>query len=199
LNHFAIDKLTGPPAGGLIIDHSTLILDNALWIRYHLFAAPIIIENNMEHLIAKTKDKAKSLITLIGYEADPIVTFKDNVIFVNIEIDSPALLIGKGGEGLDALQHILRTMLGRDMAEERKVIVIDISGYRDKKSEATERFAREKALTVLATGIPEELLPMSSYERRVVHMIVSSIADVETESVGEGKDRRVVIKPKKQS
>ncbi|OPZ22959.1 MAG: R3H domain protein [bacterium ADurb.BinA186] len=150
----------------------------------------------MQELTSKVKNKAKDLIALIGYEADPIVTFRDSVIFVNVEIDSPGLLIGKGGEGLDALQHILRTMLGREMAEERMALVIDISGYRDKKVESTKKFAREKALMVITTGIPEELPAMSSFERRAVHMVVANIADVETESIGEGRERRVVIKPK---
>lgn len=153
----------------------------------------------MQDLIIKIKDKTKGVVELIGFDCDPIITNSDNVIFVNLNIESPALLIGKGGEGLDSLQHIVRSMLGREMSEHQKTIVVDIAGYRDKKIEGTKKHAREKAFTVLATGIAEELPPMSSFERREVHMVIANIADVESESVGIGRDRRIVIKPKKNS
>lgn len=151
----------------------------------------------MEELILKIKDNSKNLLDLIGFEGVPVVTFRENVVFVNIQVDSPALLIGKGGEGLEALQHVLRSIMGKELADHEKTIVIDIAGYRDKKTESMKKYAKEKAFAVLATGISEELSPMSSYDRRIVHMVVSTIADVESESVGMGRERRIVIKPMK--
>ncbi|MFA7244262.1 MAG: R3H domain-containing nucleic acid-binding protein [Patescibacteria group bacterium] len=151
----------------------------------------------MEELILKIKDNSKNLLDLMGFDADPIVTFKDNIVFMNFNLESPALLIGKGGEGLESFQHILRSIMGKEIAQHNKSLVIDIDGYRDKRIEGTKKHAREKAFQVLATGISEELSPMSSYERRIVHMVVSNIADVESESIGTGQDRRIVIKPKK--
>ena len=118
-------------------------------------------------------------------------------MIVNVQCDEPALLIGRGGEGIDAIQHILRSMLRRDLMEKRANVILDIAGYRDKRNDRVQRNARERALQVLSTGIEEILPPMSSYERRLVHMIVKNIADVETESEGEGRERKIVIRPKK--
>lgn len=151
----------------------------------------------MEKLVISIKDSSKGLIEPLGFDVEPVVTFDDRIVMVNIQLDEPALLIGRGGEGINALQHILRSIHKNDLMEKQANIVLDIANYRDKRNDRLQRDAREKALQVLSTGIEEELPPMSSYERRLVHMIVKNVADVETESMGEGKDRRIVIKPKK--
>ena len=151
----------------------------------------------METLIIKVKDVSNDLIGSLGFDVDPIVTHGDGIVIVNVQCDEPALLIGRGGEGIDAIQHILRSMLRRDLMEKRANVILDIAGYRDKRNDRVQRNARERALQVLSTGIEEILPPMSSYERRLVHMIVKNIADVETESEGEGRERKVVIRPKK--
>jgi predicted RNA-binding protein Jag len=154
----------------------------------------------MEDLIVKIKNRSGEIAALLGFESEAIVTQSDGVIHVNIQtVDSPAILIGRGGEGIEALQHILRIFFGRELFEQSFNIVLDVAGYRDKKSENIKREARDKALQVLSTGIEEVLPPMPSFDRRVVHMVCSNIADVETESLGEGRERRVVIRPKKQN
>lgn len=158
-------------------------------------------KNSAEHIVPKDHTKikrhSKELLNKLGFDAEPIVTQQDEIIFVNLQIDSPGLLIGRGGEGLEALQHILRLLISRDEEITTTNVVIDIAGYRDKKIENVKKLAREKAYLVLSTGIAETLPEMSSYERRIAHMVVTNIADVETESVGEGRERKVVIKPKK--
>lgn len=145
----------------------------------------------------KIKKHSKELLTKLGFDAEPIVTQQDEIIFVNLQIDTPGLLIGRGGEGLEALQHVLRLLISRDEEIINSNVVVDIAGYRDKKIENVKKLARDKAYLVLSTGTPETLPEMTSYERRIVHMVVTNIADVETESVGEGRERKVVIKPKK--
>ena len=151
----------------------------------------------METLVLKIKDVSSDLIGSLGFEVEPIVTHGDGVVMINVQCDDPALLIGRGGEGIDALQHILRAMLTHDLMEKRASVVLDIANYRDKKNERVQKNAREKALQVLSTGIEEVLPPMSSYERRLVHILIRNIADVETESKGEGRERKIVIRPKK--
>ncbi len=151
----------------------------------------------MPEYISKVKKHSHDLLKKMGFQAEPIVVQKESVVFVNIEMESPGLLIGRGGEGLEALQHILRLLLTEEIMANNINIILDIAGYRSKKIENIKKIARDKAYLVLSTGIEEALLPMSSYERRTVHLICANIADVETESVGEGRERRVVIKPKK--
>lgn len=145
----------------------------------------------------KIKKHSKELLSKLGFEAEPIITQQEEIIFVNIQMDSPGLLIGRGGEGLEALQHILRLLILRDEEIESTNIVLDIAGYRDKRIENVKKLAHDKAYLVLSTGIEEILPEMSSYERRIVHMVCTNIADIETESVGDGRERRVKIKPKK--
>jgi spoIIIJ-associated protein len=145
----------------------------------------------------KIKKHSKELLRKLGFDAEPIVTQQEEIIFVNLQIDSPGLLIGRGGEGLEALQHILRLLISRDEEIFSTNIIIDIAGYRDKKIESVKKLAHDKAYLVLSTGIEEILPEMSSYERRIVHMVCTNIADIETESTGEGRERKVIIKPKK--
>lgn len=151
----------------------------------------------MDKHIKIIKKHSNDIVSRLGFESEAIVTEKDGVVCVNIQMDEPALLIGKGGEGLEALEHVLRLLVNAESESDYRNIVVDIAGYRDKKVEYVKKMARDKAFTVLSTGIAETLPPMASYERRVVHMVCTNMADLETESAGEGRERRVVIKPKK--
>lgn len=148
-------------------------------------------------MIEKAKKHTAELLDKLGFDTDVIGKTRDNVIYINIQTESPALLIGRGGEGLEALQHLVRTLLSSENLEEHRTVVLDIDGYREKKAEFVKKLAQEKAFKVLASGLQEVMDPMSSYERRIVHMVCSNIADVESESIGDGRDRKVVIKPKK--
>ena len=152
----------------------------------------------MEEIIIKIKDKSNGLLEALGFEGEPIVKQSDSTIIVNIQTDEAPLLIGKRGENLRALEHLLRILVGAEL-DERINIVLDIAGYRDKNTERVKRDAKEKAYVVVSTGMPEEFSPMSAYDRRVVHMVCQDIAGVETESAGYGRERRVKIIPKKKS
>lgn len=149
----------------------------------------------MEEYFIKIKDKAGEIIEVLGFSSEPIVTKRDNVFFVNFQIEEPMLLIGRNGEALDSLQHVLRLLLFSEL--EGQNLVVDINGYRARKTDMLEQRVKEVAEKVRASGIEEELLPMNSYERRVVHTVITDIPDVETESRGERESRRVIIKPKK--
>jgi len=152
----------------------------------------------VDELIIKIKDRSNSVIELLGFSGDAIVTKRDSVYFVNYIIeDSPSFLIGRGGDALEALQHIVRVLLRGDGLPYGYSLVVDINGYKVKKSGLLEKRAKEIARRVVESGAEEELEPMNSYERRVIHTIIGNLADVESGSVGEREERRVVIKPKK--
>lgn len=151
----------------------------------------------MHEHIEKIKGKATEMTELLGFPAVVVVAQRENVISVNLQVEEPAVLIGRGGEGLDSLQHMLRLLLGGTMNEIGGILVVDINGYRDKKAASIEKMAREIAHRVRTSEVEEELSPMNSFERRLVHTLVSNIADVESGSVGDYQNRRVVIRPKK--
>ena len=150
----------------------------------------------MNEHIEKMKGKSKEIVELLGFSSDVIVVQRNNVLFLNLQVDEPAFLIGRGGEGLESLQHVLRLLLGKLVNEMGNILVVDINGYRDKKISSIEKMARETAFKVIGEGIEIELPPMNAFERRAVHTLISSIADVESGSTGDNRDRRVVIKPK---
>lgn len=114
---------------------------------------------------------------------------------LDIESDSSGILIGRRGETLQALQHILRLVLSHEL-EEFVPIIVDISGYRAGREEEIIREAKELALKVQASGAQEQMAPMTGYERRLVHLALEGVDGIQTESVGEGSERRIVIKKK---
>ncbi len=152
----------------------------------------------MEEVIIKIKDKSNELLEALGFEGEPIVKQNESTIIVNIETDEAPLLIGKRGENLRALEHLLRILVGAEL-DDRVNIVLDVAGYRDKNTERVKRDAKERACAVVSTGDEYDMPPMSAFDRRIVHVVCKDIADVDTESAGYGRDRRVKIKPKKKA
>ena len=104
-------------------------------------------------------------------------------------------LIGKNGQNLQSMEHIVRAMFSKNGQDVSKTILLDVNDY--KKSRASQVLELVKAVVtrVRNTKKAEALMPMSSYERRVVHMELASMPDIATESVGQEPQRRVIIKP----
>ncbi len=122
---------------------------------------------------------------------------EDNVFNVSLEIeneDESGLLIGKHGSTLSSIQKILGMHLFKETGEWTRVLV-DIGGYRQSQQEKIEQLAHNAADRARFFAQPVEMSPMNPYKRRLVHTALSSDPDVETESTGEGKSRRVVVKP----
>jgi predicted RNA-binding protein Jag len=102
-------------------------------------------------------------------------------------------LIGQHGSNLYALEHILRSILYKNGYTDR--VNIDINGYKADKDRVVKNIAKDAANQAAQEKKPIILRPMNAYERRIVHMTVANDDRVETESVGEGEDRKVIIKP----
>ncbi|OHA62801.1 MAG: hypothetical protein A2117_02395 [Candidatus Wildermuthbacteria bacterium GWA2_46_15] len=114
---------------------------------------------------------------------------------VNLETESPQLLIGEQGQTLAEIQHLLRLVLRRKIVDPF-FLDLDINGYKQKKTIYLEELAHTTANEVSLLKIEKELSPMSAQERRIVHLTLVDRSDVVTESRGEGSERRVVIKPR---
>ena len=138
----------------------------------------------------------KTAQNLIGH-FDPVakleIVIEANGCRLNIESEISGLLIGRSGETLEALQHLLRLILVQE-AGEYFPILVDVSGYRALRQKELVENAKAVAGKVLETGESADLPPMSSFERRLVHLAIQDIKGIETESVGEGAERRIVIK-----
>ncbi len=105
-------------------------------------------------------------------------------------------LIGRRGETLAAFQHVVRLIVGRRLAG-RFNLVIDINGYKRQRERSLRRLARKMAEKAVRTGRTVRLEPMPAYERRIIHLALRDHPDVTTESIGEGRRRRVTIIPRK--
>jgi len=108
--------------------------------------------------------------------------------------DDLGLLIGKQGATIDALQHVATRAALRGR-EERKQVVVDASGYRERREAALRRSADRAVADALRFGRAVELEPMRSLERKVVHMYLRERVEVETHSEGDEPDRRLVVTP----
>jgi spoIIIJ-associated protein len=118
------------------------------------------------------------------------------VVSLDIAGEDLGILIGRRGQTLSALQYVVRLIVGRQI-ETWVPIVIDVEGYKERRARALQSFALDMAERVKARGAPFTLEPMPPYERRIVHMTLSNHSYVTTESIGQGEERKVVIRPKK--
>jgi predicted RNA-binding protein Jag len=105
-----------------------------------------------------------------------------------------SLLIGRHGQTLDAIQELTRMVVGRRL-DQRVRVIVDVEDYRKRREARLVEHARDLAQRVVDEGGEEELEPMNSYERKLVHDAVADIEGVETESRGTDPDRFVVIRP----
>lgn len=117
---------------------------------------------------------------------------------VNIQINNGNLgyLIGYRGETLYALQTILSAIAGKKISNKVRVI-LDIEGYKQKREKTLEDLAEKVSKTVVRTKKPVKLEPMQAYERKIIHSKLQQHPKVETTSVGEEPNRRIVIQLKK--
>lgn len=118
----------------------------------------------------------------------------DDEVSVDIYGGDAGRLIGKNGRTLQALEQIANAVINRRDDSNVRVNV-DVGGYKRRRDDRLRTHAKKMAVQVARRGEPIELDPMSAAERRVVHMAVADDPEVTSESAGEGRDRRVVLKP----
>jgi len=148
-----------------------------------------------------TEQKAEEILKeIFGYfDIDPKLTITplaEDTLDINIEGDDLNFLIGRYGKALEALQTILSLMLFKQLNKWTK-ISLDINGYRTARIERLHDLVKKHVDRARFFASEVEMPPMSPWERREVHLFISDYDDIESESTGDGRDRRVVLKPKK--
>jgi spoIIIJ-associated protein len=129
-----------------------------------------------------------------GLRASVEVVEDDEEIRATVNGEDLGLLIGKHGTTIDALQHLAARVAFRG-SDDRKAVVVDAAGYRERREGALRRAADQAVSDAVAYGRPVELEPMSSPERRIVHTYLRDRTDVQTHSEGDEPDRRLVVTP----
>lgn len=139
----------------------------------------------------------KTILDFLKIPGEISVEAKNNQTKFNITLAEAGLLIGKDGENLRALQYLFPLMVMHQVGYHMAVgsLMVDVNNYHQEKENYLEALAKNTAERVIKTQRPEELDPMSSLERRIIHVVIEGINGVKSESLGEGENRRVVIKP----
>jgi len=142
-------------------------------------------------------DFVEELLDRMGIDAIAEPTTHGGHIYVDI-VDGPeedmALLIGRHGQTLDAIQELARTAVGRRL-DERIRVLVDVEDYRKRQEDRLIERAREIAERVDRTGREESLDPMNPYQRKLVHDVVAEFEGLESVSEGAEPERFVVIRP----
>jgi len=144
----------------------------------------------------KIEKKAQGLIGHFDPQAKLDISLANATCNINIETEMSGLLIGRHGETLEALQHVLRLLVSKEQ-EEFIPLVLDIAGYRASRQQELEELAQNSAGKVKNFGGTETLPSMNPYERRLIHLILQDIDGIESASEGEEPYRRIVIRPEK--
>ena len=152
----------------------------------------------MEEQLSEILDNILGLLLLEGsYEIED----NNDSFEVSIETKDAGRLIGARGESLEGLQLVVNQIVSKKIAKaegeptEFKRVILDVVGWRKQKEEELKSRAADLAKQVLESGKQLELEPMSPWQRRVVHMVIQEISGLSSDSVGEGRDRHIVIKP----
>ncbi|GEN56411.1 Jag protein [Halolactibacillus alkaliphilus] len=149
-------------------------------------------ENPIEQAALYLKEIAQA------FSADVVVTttLENQSVTFELSGEKIAMIIGKRGQTLNALQHIVQVMLNRQSAIRYRVVV-DAEEYRSRRKATLEQLATRLADKAIKTKKSVTLEPMPSYERKVIHSALQQLPGVETFSDGQEPNRHVVIKPVK--
>lgn len=149
----------------------------------------------IDEIINYLKDSLNEILSLMGIEANYEVRRRENRIEIKIFSDNNAILIGKNGRTMQSLQTILRFILTNHVSSDLSVM-LDVENYKEKRNRNIEYLAKKIARDVAKTKVETKLDNMNSYERRIVHNILSDNKYVYTISEGEEPNRHVIIKPR---
>ncbi len=137
----------------------------------------------------------QSVVSAMGVSLTATIEETPEATRINLEGEDGGVLIRRGGEGLQALQHIVATTFRKQLGDDNR-IVIDCNGFRrDKDAELRQMatFLAEKART---SAMPQEMGPLNPYERRIVHMAIAEDPRMTSESIGDAFMKTVIISTK---
>jgi spoIIIJ-associated protein len=144
--------------------------------------------------VERVRALLEEVVEALDLDASVEVSEDADGITARIAGEDLGLLIGRRGQTIDALQLLAYRAAFRGSSERRRVVV-DAAGYRERRAESLHRQADQAAERAIGAGRPVELEPMSATERRVVHERLKERPEIETYSEGEEPERFVVVAP----
>ena len=152
-------------------------------------------EESDSDLAGQVRDLVERICTGIGVRCRIEIDEGDEVLTATCTGSNLGLLIGKHGQTIDAIQYLVNAIVWRSRPDDRKDVVVDAAGYRERRRAALESLALRSAEEALATRSRIELEPMTAVERKTVHVRLKEFDGVETGSEGTEPNRFVVILP----
>jgi spoIIIJ-associated protein len=146
-------------------------------------------------LAAEARALVTRIVDGIGVTGRIDVDESDEQITVSCVGSDLGMLIGRHGQTIDAVQYLANAVMWRRHPEDRKEVVVDAAGYRERRRTALEALALRSADRALSDQEPVELEPMTAVERKVVHLRLKELDGVETTSEGTEPNRYVVVHP----
>lgn len=148
----------------------------------------------MEESIVYAKKYLEDLLSFFGLNTEVSASHEEEVIQLNVPSTAMnGFLIGQRGDTMRSLQYLVSTAL-KNQGHEFWRVNVDIAGYKQQRADRLAERAEAWIAKVKESGQPMELKPMNAADRRVIHKAADD-AGLATESIGEGRDRRVVLKP----
>jgi len=137
----------------------------------------------------------QSVVTAMGLTLTVTVEESPEGTRINLEGEDGGVLIRRGGEGLQALQHVVATTYRKQLGDDNR-IVIDCNSFRRDKDAELKQMALFMAGKARSSGVPQEMGPLNPYERRIVHLAIAESSDVTSESIGDAFMKTVIISVK---
>ncbi len=148
------------------------------------------------NLESRARDFLNEVFASMGLAVNLEFKTEGKVMKINLVGDNMGIIIGKRGDTLDALEHLVNLCVNKGDGEYMKVI-LDTENYRARREQTLIKLAKNLASSVTRNGRKITLEPMHSNERRIIHATLQNHSDVDTFSIGEEPNRKVVIAPKK--
>jgi spoIIIJ-associated protein len=156
-------------------------------------ASPTVETADASELAGDLRDLLERITAVIGVRCQVEVAEDDEAVTASLTGDDLGLLIGRHGQTIDAIQYLANAIAYRAYGDDRKDVVVDAAGYRERRQATLESLAVRSAEEAKASGEPVELEPMTSIERRIVHLRLQDEPGVSTRSEGDEPYRYVVV------
>jgi spoIIIJ-associated protein len=145
-----------------------------------------------ETLTKQIADFVHSVVSAMGVALAVTIEESPEGTRINLEGEDGGVLIRRGGEGLQALQHVVATAFRRQLGDDTRVVV-DCNGFRRDKDAEIKQMARFMAEKARSSGMAQEMGPLNPYERRIVHIAIAEDPTVSSESIGDAFMKTVII------
>jgi spoIIIJ-associated protein len=146
-------------------------------------------------LTTEITDFVQRVVGAMGLSLTPAIEETADGTRINLQGEDGGVLVRRGGDGLQALQHIVATTFRRQLGDDHRVIV-DCNGFRKDKDLELRQMATFIAGKARSSGMPQEMGPLNPYERRIVHLAIAEDPTVTSESIGDAFMKTVIISRK---